>query len=355
MRHLPTVIRPLTLVIAALVLSAPGGFTQQGGPALPSGPLKFAAFAARFGADGTFSLEGAGWPPFKGTWKREGAEIELLTAGETAGGCDKPGRYRVTVDNGHVTLDARRGPVPPRRMILDRSLWRPRAKSWRCRSARSSAPAAPARATIARRGARRRAAGRRSAAARALGRGRRPEPARSLGRRQRREHPVAHADRRARALEPDRLGQPHLRHDRGQQPIRTRRSARASMATATRPTIAPASAGLIYAIDKRTGKVEWERVALRRRADRQAPHQVDLRERHAGHRRPHRRRLVRIAGRPRLRRQRDTSCGRSISGTSTSAPTTSRRSSGARRARRSSGTAWSSCRSTRRPIRSCSR
>ena len=47
---------------------------------------------------------------------------------------------------------------------------------------------------------------------------------------------------------------------------------------------------------------------VRGRAARQAPHQVDLRQRHAGHRRPHRRRLVRIAGRLRLRRRRHTSC-----------------------------------------------
>ena len=73
------------------------------------------------------------------------------------------------------------------------------------------------------------------------------------------------------------------------------------------------------------GKIAWERVALRGRAAQQAAHQVHLRERHARHRRPHRRRLVRIAGRPRLRRERQRRCGRSISAASTWAPTTSRR------------------------------
>src|SRR6187401_3344514 len=66
-------------------------------PALPTEPLKFGGFSARFAADGVFALEGQGWPPFNGTWKQEGSEIELLTAGDAAGGCDKAGRYRVTL------------------------------------------------------------------------------------------------------------------------------------------------------------------------------------------------------------------------------------------------------------------
>ena len=101
------------------------GRPEQGAP-LPAGPLKFGGFSARFGADGTFALDGPGWPPFKGTWKRDGGEIELLTP-DAAGGCDKPGRYRVTVekDKGHVTFDLVADACAPRRMILDRSSWRP--------------------------------------------------------------------------------------------------------------------------------------------------------------------------------------------------------------------------------------
>ncbi len=75
------------------------------------------------------------------------------------------------------------------------------------------------------------------------------------------------------------------------------------------------------------------------RAAQQAPHQVHLRERHAGDRRPGGRRLVRIAGRATPTTSTATSGGRSISAASTWAPTTSRRTSGGRRARPSSGTA----------------
>jgi outer membrane protein assembly factor BamB len=139
--------RPLTFIIAALVLSGSGSVDQQT-PALPSEPMKFAAFAARFGADGTFSLEGPGWPAFRGTWTREGAEIELLTGGETAGGCDKAGRYRASVDNGHVTLALVADPCTPRRMILDRSLWRPSGEVVTVPERRIVRTAAPARVRL---------------------------------------------------------------------------------------------------------------------------------------------------------------------------------------------------------------
>ena len=75
-----------------------------------------------------------------------------------------------------------------------------------------------------------------------------------------------------------------------------------------------ASLDALRARQARPGKIVWERVAFAGRAAREAPHQVDLRQRHAGHRRPHRRRLVRIAGRLRLRRRRASCSGRSISG-----------------------------------------
>ena len=113
------------LALALLVCTRPVG-GQQGGP-MPSEPLKFGAFSARFGVDGTFALQGQGWPPFKGTWKQDGGDIELLTPGDAAGGCDKAGRYRVTLekDQAHVTFNLVADACAPRRMILDGSRWRP--------------------------------------------------------------------------------------------------------------------------------------------------------------------------------------------------------------------------------------
>jgi len=91
---------------------------------MPSGPLVFGAFGARFGADGVFTIEGQGWPAFKGSWKAAGDQIELVTPG-AAGGCDQVGRYRFTTDNAHVTFDLVSDTCEARRMILDRSTWRP--------------------------------------------------------------------------------------------------------------------------------------------------------------------------------------------------------------------------------------
>ena len=168
----------------------------------------------------------------------------------------------------------------------------------------------------------------------------------------RREHPLAHADSRTRAFEPDRLGRSRVRHDapsaasrRDVQawPVRRRRCVRRSLASQ------------MDALRDRQAHRQ-DRVGargVRGRAARQAAHQVDLRERDARDRRPHRRRLVRLAGRLRLRRERHAAVeGRSRArrhGRLRHPDATS----GGRRARRSSGTVSSSCSATRRPTRSC--
>jgi outer membrane protein assembly factor BamB len=90
---------------------------------VPSDPLTFGMFTLRFGSDGRFALEGRDWMPFKGMWKAEASEIELLTPGEK--GCDGPGRYRARVQGSRLTLDLISDACMPRRMVLDRSTWRP--------------------------------------------------------------------------------------------------------------------------------------------------------------------------------------------------------------------------------------
>ena len=67
-----------TLLAVALLVAMTQAAGQPAVP-LPAEPLRFGGFSARFGADGLFALEGHGWPPFKGTWKRERNEIELMT------------------------------------------------------------------------------------------------------------------------------------------------------------------------------------------------------------------------------------------------------------------------------------
>src|SRR5215510_2887568 len=116
--------------IAIAMLMAAGAL-QVASP-LPTGRLTFGAFTATFSADrpstplraGAFTLEGDGWPTFKGTWKIEGSEIELIVPG-MRDGCEGAGRYRFTADDRHVTFDLVADGCVPRRMILDRSSWRP--------------------------------------------------------------------------------------------------------------------------------------------------------------------------------------------------------------------------------------
>jgi outer membrane protein assembly factor BamB len=100
---------------------------------LPAGPLHYSFFHAQFASDGTFTLDGQGWPTFTGTWKRDGATIEIRTASSANAprpdGCDKPGRYTVTVAGTRASFQVVADPCEPRHMILDRSSWLPVGES----------------------------------------------------------------------------------------------------------------------------------------------------------------------------------------------------------------------------------
>ena len=180
---------------------------------LPSGPMAFGEFGGQFRADGTFSITGEGWPAFTGTWKADGGQVALTLAPPIAD-CPGTGRYTFVVAGAHVTFrvvdDARAAPDDPRSQHLaarERAVVVPVRRSCAPRVA-SDAVARAASAA---------AAGRRFAAP-PRRRRRRPASARHVERHDRREHPLAHADSRPRALEPDRLGRPRLRHQRHQQP-----------------------------------------------------------------------------------------------------------------------------------------
>jgi outer membrane protein assembly factor BamB len=95
---------------------------QEGVVQLPSYPLAFGAFIARFDPGGTFSLQGKGWPSMNGNWKSQGAEIELSMSGGP-GGCDGPGKYRLGVDGKRVSFALISDDCRVRQMILDRSSW----------------------------------------------------------------------------------------------------------------------------------------------------------------------------------------------------------------------------------------
>jgi len=95
---------------------------------IPNAPLAFGAFSAQFRADGTFSLAGEGWPSMQGTWTINGSEMELRLAGAPQE-CAGAARYTVAVNGQHVTFALVSDACVERRMILDRSEWRPASEA----------------------------------------------------------------------------------------------------------------------------------------------------------------------------------------------------------------------------------
>jgi outer membrane protein assembly factor BamB len=115
--------------------------------ALPSGPLRFGVFSARFADGGAFTLEGEGWPSFTGTWKATAGEVEVRTTGGPPE-CAQPGRYRYRVDGRRVYFDVLGDACTPRRMIVDRSTWRPAGDSEPVSERRITWSAAPSRSAM---------------------------------------------------------------------------------------------------------------------------------------------------------------------------------------------------------------
>jgi len=111
------VLRAIIALIALAQAAPPPGIT------LPSQPMRFGAFTARFDPSGAFTVEGQGWPKLEGTWTMQGAELELRTPSAPKE-CAQPARYRVDVVDGHPTFALIADPCPTRRVILDRSSWR---------------------------------------------------------------------------------------------------------------------------------------------------------------------------------------------------------------------------------------
>jgi outer membrane protein assembly factor BamB len=112
------------LAACALCVLMPSVAGRQVDVRLPSTPLKFGVFTARFDAAGTFKLEGDRWPTMSGNWKGAGGEVEFSLNGAPKG-CEGPGRYRARVEGERVSFDLVSDDCVPRRMILHRSTWSP--------------------------------------------------------------------------------------------------------------------------------------------------------------------------------------------------------------------------------------
>jgi len=100
---------------------------RKAAAALPSYPMSFGAFTARFDPAGTFTLEGQGWPKLSGSWKSEDANFALVVGGvaNAPGGCDGSGKYRASVDGKRVLIVLVADECKVRQMMMDGSTWLP--------------------------------------------------------------------------------------------------------------------------------------------------------------------------------------------------------------------------------------
>jgi outer membrane protein assembly factor BamB len=90
----------------------------------PLGPLAMRDFRLQFDPAGMFTLSGEGWPSMAGRWTINGSEITLVNQSGPAD-CAAPARYTLGVEGARVGLDVLADDCQSRRMILDRSRWLP--------------------------------------------------------------------------------------------------------------------------------------------------------------------------------------------------------------------------------------
>lgn len=120
-----SVLRLALPAVALAGLFSAGASVTRAAQALPSGPLVIRDFVLEFNPAGTFSLSGAGWPTMTGTYAIAGAEVTLQLVNGPKD-CTGPGRYAFAIAGQQVSFTAAADECTPRKMILDRSNWLPR-------------------------------------------------------------------------------------------------------------------------------------------------------------------------------------------------------------------------------------
>jgi len=101
---------------------------QQTSTAVPAKPVHYAGFTLSFKPEGGFTLQGKDWPTFIGTWKTENDELALQSIGGPKE-CATPGRYRVRTEGTRLMLSVVSDDCVPRRMILNDSRWLPEGET----------------------------------------------------------------------------------------------------------------------------------------------------------------------------------------------------------------------------------
>ena len=94
-------------------------------PAVPTGPLAMRDFRLQLDPAGTFTLGGdPGWPPMTGRWHISGSELTLQNDPGPSK-CDGAAKYRFRIEGTTLGLDLVSDDCRARTMILDRSRWSP--------------------------------------------------------------------------------------------------------------------------------------------------------------------------------------------------------------------------------------
>jgi outer membrane protein assembly factor BamB len=117
----------LAVALAWMTPAAPQ--PQPPSSAVPSTLLRYREFTMRFAPDGSFELQGTGYPTFKGTWKAQGANEVEIVAPNNRGACPEPARYRIRTEQRWTILDVVNDPCANRQFFLDRSTWLPEGVS----------------------------------------------------------------------------------------------------------------------------------------------------------------------------------------------------------------------------------
>ena len=132
----------VALIVLGVTVAKSRLDAQQAVSSMPSGVLEYMTYTARFVSDGRFEITGTiedmGFR-FDGTWSRTGDRLELRGSLDAAAAklfamtgmpaeamvCAGSATYRVGADSADVTFDAVSDACEPRRLVLDRTRWRP--------------------------------------------------------------------------------------------------------------------------------------------------------------------------------------------------------------------------------------
>jgi len=112
----------LIVITLSVSVVSQGTRAQDQKFALPDYPLTLGVFVMQFYSGGTFSIEGKGWPTVNGSWKLNGSEMELMGVGP--GACEAPGRYRLRREGKGLGFELVSDECRQRKMILNGSTWR---------------------------------------------------------------------------------------------------------------------------------------------------------------------------------------------------------------------------------------